>query len=110
MIRIARLGRDRSLRLAGVQSSADHDRPAPTARPRVQPLAARRARERRWRESHAGELRRLQGQWVVVEGEDLIAHGPDAREVVAAARAKGVKLPYLFFVEPLPEGVLRFGL
>jgi hypothetical protein len=70
----------------------------------------RRDRERRWREAHAAELREFQGEWAVVEGEELVAHGLNPGDVVAAARAKGVKVPYVFFIEPLQNGVLRFGL
>jgi len=40
------------------------------------------------------------GQWVVLEREEIVSHGDDAGEVVAAARRKGVEVPYIFRVVP----------
>lgn len=63
-----------------------------------------------WREAHEQALRELVGQWVIVEGNDLIAHGPDPVPLVVAARARGIRVPYLFFVEPSEQYTVRFGL
>ena len=72
------------------------------------PVAARpagfRAREREWRREHAQELKRFTGEWVVLEGGRIVSHGTDAGAAVARARADGVPVPYVFFVEP-DEGV-----
>ncbi len=68
-----------------------------------------RSREIAWRRAHEQELRALVGQWVILEGDELIANGPDPRALVAAARARGIQVPYLFFVEPAGENV-KFGL
>jgi hypothetical protein len=46
------------------------------------------------------------GQWVAFDGEQLICHGSN-REVLAEARRRGVKVPYVAYVEPLDE--LPFG-
>ncbi len=51
-----------------------------------------RERERTWIKAHCDEYL---NQWVVVEGETLVAHGTDAREVYLAARAAGIKVPFL---------------
>ena len=45
-------------------------------------------------------MRRLAGQWVVLEGEQLVAHGKNAVRVVASARRRGVTVPFVFYVEP----------
>lgn len=50
----------------------------------------------RWLAEHAREYA---GQWVALDGDRLIAHGPDAREVYAAANASGVWLPLVDLVE-----------
>ena len=80
----------------------------------VLPVAARpggvRAREREWRRELAQELRRFAGEWVVVEGERVVSHGTDAGAAVASARAEGVPVPYVFFVELDEEVDFRIGL
>lgn len=40
------------------------------------------------------------GQWVALDGGRLIAHGPDAKEVYAAAKADGAYLPLINYIEP----------
>jgi hypothetical protein len=40
----------------------------------------------------------------------IVAHGGDPVQVVAQARARGIKIPYLFYVEAVDEGVVRMGL
>jgi Family of unknown function (DUF5678) len=40
------------------------------------------------------------GQWVALDGGRLIAHGPDAMEVYAAAKADGAYLPLIDYIEP----------
>lgn len=70
-----------------------------------------RQRELEWIETHASEMGRLAGEWVVLEGEDLIAHGKSASRVVASARRKGIKVPFVFYVEsPDLEPTAHFGL
>ena len=53
-------------------------------------------RELRWLKEHAREYA---GQWVALDGDRLIAHGPDAKAVFAAARADGAYLPMVSQVE-----------
>lgn len=69
-----------------------------------------RSREHAWRLQNEDRLRRLSGEWVVLEGDHLIAHGPDPERLVAEARAKGIAVPYIFFVESPTEDVVRIGL
>ena len=76
------------------------------------PPLSRREREHAWRRSHR-EL--LQGQyadqWVVLEGDEIVAHGRNAVQAAEEARAKGVPVPYVFYVQPpRPPGVVRVGL
>lgn len=77
---------------------------------RVPPLS-HREREHAWRRSNPELLQgRYAGQWVVLEGEEIMAHGKDAVQAVEEARAKGVPVPYIFYVEPpRPPGVVRMG-
>jgi hypothetical protein len=56
-----------------------------------QPQAIYRGRELEWRRTHGEVLRAFAGEWVVLEGEEIIAHGDDPIRVVAEARAKGIK-------------------
>ena len=40
------------------------------------------------------------GEWLALNGDRLLAHGFDLREVAATARAAGVQYPLLHLVEP----------
>ena len=53
------------------------------------------AGEMQWMQDHA---RAYIGQWIALDGNRLIAHGPDAKAVYAAARADGAYLPLVEFV------------
>jgi hypothetical protein len=63
-----------------------------------------RAREEQWINAHRDEYL---GEWVVVEGDSLIAHGHNARTVSDAAREAGIEAPYLVRIKPTDE--LPFG-
>ena len=100
--------------LAPTRQAARHDpeggsKARSSSRP---PAAASREVEHAWRRSHSELLQdRYAGDWLVVEGEEIVAHGRDAIEVVREARSKGVAVPYLFFVESCRQaGVVRMGL
>lgn len=67
----------------------------------VPPIQPRdREREQQWIIAHRDEYL---GQWVVVEGDSLIAHGNDAREVYNAAREAGISIPFVVRIEPYAE-------
>jgi Family of unknown function (DUF5678) len=52
---------------------------------------------RRWMDEHAHEYG---GLWVALDGDRLIAHGPNAAEVFAAAKADGAYLPLVTYITP----------
>jgi hypothetical protein len=83
-----------------------------TVRKRTKTIrSTHRQRELEWRRTHLDVLRRLAGHWVVLEGDEIVAHGKDAIRVVARARRKGVTVPFLFFVPPTDlEATVRMGL
>jgi hypothetical protein len=47
------------------------------------------------------------GQWVALDGEQLICPGTNNREVLAQARKLGVQVPFVAYLEPLDA--LPFG-
>ncbi|MDQ3820690.1 MAG: DUF5678 domain-containing protein [Acidobacteriota bacterium] len=57
-------------------------------------------RERVWIEQHRDEYL---GLWVALDGDHLLAHGPDACAVYQAARAAGALAPYVMRVKPADE-------
>jgi Family of unknown function (DUF5678) len=69
-----------------------------------------RSRELDWRRTHREILKSFENEWVVLEGEEIIAHGPNPIEVVAKARAEGIKTPYVFYVESSSEDISKMGL
>ena len=66
--------------------------------------SSRFAQEMRWLAEHRAEFA---GQWVALDGDRLLAAGPQAREVFEAARKTGVERPLVVQVEP-PDA-LPFG-
>src|SRR5689334_12891728 len=56
-----------------------------------------RAIESDWVERHRDQYL---GQWVAIEGDKLIAHGTNPREVYLAARQVGIDGPYLVHITP----------
>lgn len=66
--------------------------------------ASDRSREIRWIAEHRNQYA---NQWVALDGDRLLSHGDNAREVYTRAREFGVNLPFVARVEP--EGSLPFG-
>ncbi len=85
--------------------------PKRARQPQLPPLS-HREREHAWRRSNRRLLQRqYAGQWVVLEGEEILAHGKDAVQAVEEAKAKGVVVPYVFYVQPpRSPGVVHIGL
>ncbi len=74
------------------------------------PTEGFRQRELEWRRTHSRELQRYENQWVVLEGEEVISHGSDPAQVIQEAKARGIRKPYVFFVERQNENVITMGL
>lgn len=69
---------------------------------RIAPSRDRR-REMKWLEDHR---LRYAGQWVVIEGDHLVAEDADGHKAFLAAKEAGVEVPFLVHV--LPEDPLPF--
>jgi hypothetical protein len=69
-----------------------------------------RQREWEWRRTHAKILKQFENEWVVLEGEEIIAHGSNAAQVIHEARSRGIRTPYIFFVEPEFDESFKIGL
>ena len=95
---IVKLSSTEQIRLRRLLEQQEPPQPAKLPRDRrVQPMPAPDSkREVQWLAAHACEYTE---QWVALDGDKLIAHGPDHREVWAAAEASGVYLPLVTFVE-----------
>lgn len=63
-------------------------------------------RERAWIERHRDEYLE---QWVALDGDRLLAHGPDARAVYLTAREAGVRAPFVEQIKPKGEGAFWGG-
>ncbi len=75
--------------LKGFDPVPDHREP---------PVSGLRTRELEWRRTHGEVLRNFAGQWIVLEGEEIATYGKDPQQVIVAARAKGIRVPYIFYV------------
>ena len=51
-----------------------------------------------WINSHQEEVSALEGKWVAIEGEQLIAAAPELKEVLRVAKGKGIDKPLVFKV------------
>ena len=56
--------------------------------------------ERAWIEAHRDEYL---DKWVAVEGDALVAHGTNPRQVYLAARDAGIEVPYIVHVQKREE-------
>jgi len=77
---------------------------------RRSPAPGLRERELEWRRTHAETLRQFENEWVALEGEEIIAHNRDPVQVFEEARRRGIRSPYIFYVEPTDENIVRIGL
>jgi hypothetical protein len=52
-----------------------------------------------WVEEHRAELQqRYAGQWIVVDGDTLVAHHRILREAVDRAEDRGIRCPFVLFI------------
>ena len=70
----------------------------------------RRHSELAWRQSHEDHLQAYVGQWVVLEGEEIVAHGEDPTQVIEQATRAGIDTPYIFYVEDVAADIVQMGL
>jgi uncharacterized protein DUF5678 len=75
-----------------LDSELEQQPPAQSSKPSYRTFE----RENAWLDAHRDEYL---GQWVAVEGDSLVAHGTNPREVYLAARDSGIEVPYLVRVE-----------
>src|SRR5437899_3412886 len=87
--------------IQGASGISTHISLRPLTQRVVQSLRVRRTRELEWRRTHKETLRQYLGQWVALEGDQITAHGLSLADVVTEARARGVRVPYVFRVEDL---------
>ncbi len=66
----------------------------------LQREAAEYRSAKQWIAAHRAEYL---GQWVALEGDRLISHGPNALQVDAAARAAGVAAPFVVRIVEEPK-------
>lgn len=64
-------------------------------------VSDRAAASLKWISEHRTEYA---GQWVAMEGDRLVAHGPEAKAVAQEARRLGLAVPFLHRVADPSEG------
>jgi hypothetical protein len=100
LTQIAKLPQTEQLKLRHLLSQQQQGFQQPSRLPRdrrVPPISVPDSRrEMQWLAVHAREY---VGQWVALDGDRLLAHGPHHHEVWAAAEAAGAYLPLVTFVE-----------
>ena len=97
LAQIAKLPPTEQIRLQHLLAQQPQEPSRPARDRRVPPVPVPDSRrELQWLVAHA---RAYAGQWVALDGDRLIAHGPQHDEVWAAAEASGVYLPLVTFVD-----------
>ncbi len=85
----------------------DHELRQPELAQAAPPNYRTYEREHSWVGAHRDEYL---GQWVAVDGDRLIAHGTNPRQIYLAAREAGIDVPYIVRVvegqEPFTGGWL----
>jgi hypothetical protein len=66
-----------------------------------------RHREMEWLSAHAGELVKHAGEWIVLEGDGIIASDPEYQTARDQAVARGITRPLIFFI-PEDDGAEGF--
>ncbi len=69
-----------------------------------------RHREREWLRTQKEAVQKLAGQWIVVEGEEIVSHGDDPLQVVSEAREKGIQIPYIIHLAVTRKDEVLIGL
>ena len=69
-----------------------------------------RAVETEWMNKHPEKLRPYAGEYVVVEGTKVIAHSTDAAAAIQTAKRRGVRIPFILFLEVPDPNLIRIGL
>jgi hypothetical protein len=67
-------------------------------------------RDRRTEEERTAKLQRFAGRWIVLERDEVVLAAESASEEAAVARARGIKVPHLLFVEPISRNTAKMGL
>lgn len=89
--------RSKLLEYLRAEESIGELKPSPVPSRRPEGLDVIRERERRWLDEHRADYA---GQWVALDGDRLIAHGPDGREVYRQVDEAGVKYPFVVHLPP----------
>ena len=64
-----------------------------------------REKEMQWFKDHCEQLEKLQGRWIAIEGDTLIAEGDSFEAVYEATKEKGIEIPFVFLVPPKEDVV-----
>lgn len=54
--------------------------------------------EMSWLVEKAQELGQYKGEWLLIQGQDLLVHSPDFRTVRAAVRERRINSPFVYYV------------
>jgi hypothetical protein len=61
----------------------------------------------RWLSDNKDRLRGLAGQWIAVEGSELVASSREFAQVLLETRTRGIAVPFILFVsEPSQDSMV----
>lgn len=52
----------------------------------------------------------MRGEWILIEGDQLVAHGRDYVRVVEEGRAVGIRIPFAVFIPEALTSAVMMGL
>jgi hypothetical protein len=68
----------------------------------VLPLAE--SGEMTWLTENSRYLERYRGEWLLIEGQHLVAHGANFGDIRAAIRERNIQSPFVYYVPTVQEG------
>ena len=66
---------------------------------------SKREMELRWLKDNSEIVQSHHGNWIVVEGQEIIAHSPRMSDVLKVARDRGIVSPFVIFISEPSTGV-----
>jgi hypothetical protein len=95
-------------RLRLTQSFRTHTLPVPLKIEKKAATAGTMSIEMEWLTTNAKELSEFKGEWLLIEGRELIAHSKDFNEIRQAVEARGITAPFLYYVSTSEEANFIF--
>jgi len=70
------------------------------------PVPYQESVEFRWLAANSRALEKYAGEWLLLHGEELVAHSPDFQVIRRAAKSRGIESPFVHYIPTREESHL----